>query len=122
MAIRKQPPDDYSENFSAFWSAYPRRVAKLDAWKAWLRQNCDSRLEEILTSVEDHCQWPQWTDGDGLYIPYPATFLNGRRWEDDLRYPTVAEIQSKERDIQDEAVAQAHRVVSALTLLKGGKQ
>jgi len=26
-----------------------------------------------------------WTRNDGQYIPYPATWLNGQRWEDEVR-------------------------------------
>jgi hypothetical protein len=30
-----------------------------------------------------------WTKNNGQYIPLPATYLNGRRWEDEPGKPTV---------------------------------
>ena len=29
----------------------------------------------------------EWKDKDLQYIPYPATWLNGRRWEDEIEAP-----------------------------------
>ncbi len=67
--------------FEAFWKAYPRQVAKQDALKAWRKIKPDE-LSVILKGVEAWKRDEQWAKDGGKYIPYPATFLNGRRWED----------------------------------------
>jgi hypothetical protein len=72
-------------DFERFWIAYPKKLGKDPARKAWeklLPQN--GLVEIILSSVEAHKMTPDWQKDHGQFIPYPATFLNGRRWEDVL--------------------------------------
>lgn len=69
-----------SAEFHIFWSKYPRKVAKDEAIKAWVKGVCDGNLGEILAGVEGWIHTNQWTDMDK--IPYPATWLNGRRWRE----------------------------------------
>lgn len=71
--------------FAAFWSAYPRKVGKAPAEKAWNRINPQNGLVESIISALVS-QIPTWSDPQ--YIPHPATWLNGRRWEDVLIAPT----------------------------------
>ena len=67
--------------FEKFWAAYPRRVAKLAAKKAWDRIKPNSDLaESIVKAVEAQKSGDQWRRG---YIPNPATWLNQGRWQDE---------------------------------------
>lgn len=71
--------------FGVFWNSYPRKVAKQAAYKAWKKINPDDKLMELINAaLELQKRSPQWQRDNGQYIPYPATWLNGRRWEDDL--------------------------------------
>ena len=72
------------EDFDTFWEAYPKKADKQKALKAWQKLKPDKEtLNAILAAVERHKQSDkQWQRDDGQYIPYPSTFLNGRRWED----------------------------------------
>lgn len=73
------------EGFARFWSAYPRKEGKSDALRAWERLEPDAALvSQILTALEAHRLSPQWQDDGGRYIPHPSTWLNGKRWEDQL--------------------------------------
>ena len=75
--------DDLLERFDRFWSVYPRKVAKQNAIRAWKKLCPDEALtRQILDAVERFKLDPQWTRNNGQFIPYPATFLNGHRWED----------------------------------------
>lgn len=67
--------------FERFWEAYPKKTAKQQAEKAFIKLNVnDGLLDTMLTALEKQSsQWQQMQ-----YIPYPATWLNGRRWEDEL--------------------------------------
>lgn len=77
------PPEDPA--FDAFWAAYPRHVDKQKARRAWAKLKPDGPLVEvILRAVKAQAACEQWTRDGGAYIPYPATWLNGRRWEDEL--------------------------------------
>ena len=83
--------------FERFWKIYPRRVAKKNALVAWKDENAGEQIDEILESVRAALRSDQWRDG--RYIPYPETWLRGRRWEDEVgagadrrhRKPTEAE-------------------------------
>ena len=70
--------------FDRFWAAYPRRVGKQDALKAWGQLNPDDALvDQIVAGVERWKTCDQWTKDGGSFICYPATFIRGRRWEED---------------------------------------
>ncbi len=74
---------DYESSFERFWAAYPKKTAKQQALKAWQKLKPDKALiDVILSSLERQKRSVQWTKDNGQYIPYPATWLNGRRWED----------------------------------------
>lgn len=71
--------------FARFWQAYPRRVGKQDALAAWLKLAPDEPLvEKILGAVELHKAQTDWLRDGGQYIPYPASWLNGKRWDDEI--------------------------------------
>ena len=71
--------------FSKFWEAYPNKKAKGNAEKAWLKLKVDQTLLDIiLTAIEQHKQSKEWTADGGRYIPHPASWLNARRWEDEI--------------------------------------
>ncbi len=76
---------DCESSFERFWAAYPKKTAKQQALKAWRKLEPDKALiDVILSSLEQQKQSVQWTKDNGQYIPYPATWLNGKRWEDKL--------------------------------------
>lgn len=76
----------HDESFEEFWSEYPRKVSKPAALKAWNKLKPDEDLiEQIMSGLEKWRNSDDWARDNGQYIPYPATWLNGRRWEDDVR-------------------------------------
>lgn len=78
-------PKGDSEAFVAFWNAYPRHVAKENARKAWAKLKADDELlKTILGALEAQKASDQWTKDGGRFIPHPATWLNARRWEDEV--------------------------------------
>ena len=80
---RKKSAD--MDGFALFWQEYPRKAAKAAALKAWQKLNPSPELvERILAHVRDHKRSPDWLKDGGQFVPHPATFLNGRRWEDDI--------------------------------------
>ena len=68
--------------FDTFWAVYPRRENKQAARKAFVKIHPDPELLEVmLSAVQRQKQTEQWSDPK--YIPHAATWLNGRRWEDE---------------------------------------
>lgn len=68
--------------FPEFWDAYPRKVAKAGAQRAWVRAAKKADPAVILAGLRRHL--PVWAKGDPKFIPHAATWLNDERWSDDL--------------------------------------
>lgn len=84
--------------FEQFWSIYPKKKAKQDALKAFNKISPnDSLLTEILKGVENYSKTDDWQKEDGKYIPLPATFLRGGRWEDEIN-PKIEKGSNEFRD------------------------
>lgn len=76
--------------FEAFWKAYPRKVGKEAAKKAFAKVP-KSSYALLVPAVEKQKQSAQWRKENGQYIPNPATWLNQGRWEDEgTDIPAVA--------------------------------
>jgi hypothetical protein len=73
----------YTPNFESFWKTYPRKIGKGSAFKAYnnIKEPRPS-LQIILSSIEEHNKSDQWKTKE--FIPHPTTWLNQRRWEDEL--------------------------------------
>jgi len=72
------------DGFAIFWQAYPRKIAKVTAEKAFskLAPSVDL-LDEIVAAIERQKACPQWTKDGGQFIPHPASWLNAARWQDE---------------------------------------
>lgn len=74
--------------FAAFWAAYPKKVGKQDALRAFARLKVgEDQLAAMLAAIEQQRASPQWTKDGGQYIPNPATWLRQGRWEDEPLSP-----------------------------------
>ena len=74
-----------SNLFDKFYTAYPRHVGRSGAEKAFTKIDMkDDLFEKIMAVLEKWKKCDQWTKDNGQFIPYPATWLNGKRWEDEL--------------------------------------
>jgi hypothetical protein len=117
------------ELFDRFWSAYPRHTGKQAAEKAFLRLNPDDDLLGImLKAITAWSKSEQWTKDGGQFIPHPATWLNGKRWEDELpkaagpHVKTVTAQQYNQRDYTEEDLdtATADLIAEAQTIKEVG--
>jgi hypothetical protein len=76
---KKKVFDD--DKFDAFWIAYPKKVAKEDAISAWKKIKIDDLiLAKMLKAIKDQ----KLSERERQYIPNPATWLNAKRWEDEV--------------------------------------
>lgn len=76
------PKTPQGDEFEVFWSAYPKKVGKKTAKKAFEKVNVP--VESLVTAIKRQECSPQWSKDDGQYIPNPATWLNQGRWEDEV--------------------------------------
>lgn len=75
----------YSDDFEDFWSAYPKKVGKDAAWRAWEKRSRDRPATGgILQAIHQQQSSEQWTREGGQFIPNPATWINQGRWNDEI--------------------------------------
>ena len=67
--------------FDEFWQAYPRHLGKHEARKAFAKIPLLLH-NELMVGLVAWCGYWENTRTEAQYIPYPATWLNKRRWED----------------------------------------
>lgn len=80
---------DSDNGFEIFWSVYPKHKGKADALKAWGKIKPSVELQATMAkALEAQKQSEQWRKDGGQYIPMPATWLNGKRWEDEVQTQT----------------------------------
>lgn len=73
--------------FDRFWSVYPRKASKGLAEKAFAKIAPDEQLVgRMCAAIERAKTSEQWRKDSGQFIPYPASWLSARGWEDE--HPT----------------------------------
>jgi hypothetical protein len=69
--------------FARFWDAYPRKVAKPEAWKAFKRAKpTDEDVQAMLEAIVRQKLPEKVKAGEARYVCHPATWLNQERWRD----------------------------------------
>ena len=82
--------------FVAFYNAYPRKVGRPNALKAWKKYKVDAELAtKIMASLEEHKKMKQWQTKE--YVPHPATWLNQERWNDEVEGAGVTSERSQSK-------------------------
>ena len=79
------PPqgDAGGELFDRFWALYPKKRNKPAALRAWRRLNPTAALCMTMSrALKRQMASEEWQKDGGRYVPYPASWLNGARWED----------------------------------------
>lgn len=77
--------------FDEFWAAYPKKVGRGDALKAYKKIKLTEPLHrQMLDAIERARQCEQWQREQGRFIPNPATWLNQERWSDEYPSPPLA--------------------------------
>lgn len=81
----KSPKGDGDVLFDRFWKAYPNHVNKEKARRAWKKLKPSLALcRTMAAALTVQKASDAWTKDGGQFIPHAATWLNGKRWEDEL--------------------------------------
>jgi len=72
---------EYIDRFDIFWKQYPRKVAKPNALKFWLKIKPD---DVVLKKMLDAINQQGLSSKEIQFVPHPATWLNAKRWEDEV--------------------------------------
>jgi len=72
--------------FDSFWNLYPRKQGKQDAMKAFSASKInDLILQQIFNNLHQRKLAGDFADDRIQYLPMPATYLRGKRWDDDIK-------------------------------------
>lgn len=83
------PPDLFEE----FWAAYPRKVAKGAARKAYAKALGKARHDDIMYGLSQ--QIPEMRAKEPRFVPHASTWLTAERWEDETEQPSDVQAVSK---------------------------
>lgn len=106
--------ETYKEKFETFYKAYPRKVGKANVEK-WFNKNKPNEelFNLMMKKLEIFKKSPDWFKDNGQFIPYPTTWLNQKRWEDELEIDQKTLIQDTQdytvfetRDMTDDEYAE----------------
>ena len=72
-----------AKDFQLFWFEYPKKKDKARAEKKFLTLKKDC-LPSLMSALRLQKTSEDWTKANGQYVPMPSTWLNGKRWEDEV--------------------------------------
>lgn len=82
----KEAKTTSQKRFDLFWAAYPKKVGKKAAQKAWKNAKVNTDLfDKIMAAVGRARTTDQWQRENGRYIPNPSTWINQGRWDDEIK-------------------------------------
>ena len=83
--LNKTKLNNIQTDFETFWKEYPKKKSKGDAEKAFSKLDIKNGLvDKILAALIVAKKSDSWVKDNGQFIPYPATWLNRRGWEDEF--------------------------------------
>lgn len=107
--IPQTPPSknqEQQESFDEFWQAYPKKVGKAEALKAFAKLKPDRHaLQTMLDALAWQRELADWRKEAGRFVPNPATWLNKQRWEDE---PPAARSRTKTEPSLEDIVRQSY--------------
>lgn len=89
------PNNASADRFAEFWQAYPRKVGKPQAFKAWVKLKADDQFDAVMAGLAAWAASPDWTKDGGKFIPHGPTFLSRRQWEDPAPKPVAASARAR---------------------------
>lgn len=122
--LSKSVSDSYSESnsekkeraktddgFEEFYKLYPNKKARGAAERAWAKMTKDERAL-CNPAIEAQVKANHFRGTDGMdYVPHPATWLNERRWMDEVKAPQPVLVHGSPRLMSK---ADALKIISEL--------
>lgn len=87
----------YPKDFEDFYKEYPLKVGKGAAHTAWKRVKNVPDKSILKKAIIEHIKNNHFRGSNGMqYIPHPSTWINQRRWEDEIKSNQVKSYEFKE--------------------------
>ena len=93
-------PKAIMEGFDEFWSAYPKKVNRLQAVTTWaklVKKGVLPSVDVLTTSLSRLKQSKDWKKDGGQFIPHPSSWLNAGGWENKVELPKTYDDVKRER-------------------------
>lgn len=87
---KRRQETETEASFDVFYKAYPRKVSRKSAFKAFKAEKADAAIAIILADIQRRMSSGDWSLKKIQFIPYPASYLHGRLWEDEPESMTLA--------------------------------
>jgi hypothetical protein len=74
----------FETGFDRFWSVWPknpRKGAKSECKKKWVKLKCEADTDQIIKHIEWMKTTDQWKEKNGAYVPAPLVYINQMRWD-----------------------------------------
>jgi len=87
---------DAVTGFDAFWQKYPRKVGKAAALKAFQKlKPDDALLQRMHSALQGQVANVQLTKDGMQFFPHAGTWINGKRWEDEVESRQTSGLSKK---------------------------
>ena len=93
--VEQRRADFAQTSFECFWQTYPKKKDKQKSRKWWEKNITEDLYKEIMGGLQEQIKTHDWKKDNGKFIPYPTTWLNNARWEDE-------EVPEPEKDEHEE--------------------
>lgn len=92
----------YKNNFNDFFSNYPRKQSKSKTEDYFIKNKIDDvKYKEIKLGLDRHLKYWKQEKTDKKFIPLPTTWLNQKRWLDELNITEIKEQKVDNSDLEE---------------------
>lgn len=96
-----------ASRFQEWWEVYPQKRDKKKALKIWKSRGFDEKADMLIEDTKKRIRSDtKWKEG---YVPYPTTYLNGDRWEDELARAPISLPAEKKKPPRPETPEERRR-------------
>jgi len=99
IATQSPPRATTHPRFEDFWKAYPRKIGKGAALKAFLKASAKAGADAVVAGAERYRDSPS---RDPTYTKHPATWLNAECWNDEEPDVKLSEAERIRADYLDQ--------------------
>ena len=71
--------------FDTFYGPYPKKKQRVAAEKAWKKLTPVEQVNAVADVKDRAKKDPDWLKDEGQFVPNPATYLNGKGWQDEWK-------------------------------------
>jgi len=83
---KQEQKQDWEAKFDCFWNIYPKKQNKKKVY-LWFKNKKpnDVLFKTIMEKLKIFIDSADWKKENGKYVPMPTTWLNGERWNDEIK-------------------------------------